>query len=150
MATIRKFEDLEIWQLARKLNQLVFSFAKKESFSKDYKLLNQINAAAGSVMDNITEGFDRGGRKEFSNFLSIAKGSCGEVKSQLHRSLDRQYISSEEFQSAYRLADELNLRIQGLMRYLNASDVEGQKYRSRVNEPDTNYGLSDIDLDVTQ
>lgn len=93
MATIRQFEDLEIWQLARKLNQLVYSFMKRESFAKDYKLVNQINASAGSVMD-------------------------------------------------YQLADSIDSKTQGLINYLNGTDVKGQKFKSRVGEPDSLYGLN--------
>src|SRR5205809_564697 len=105
MATIRRFEDLEIWQLARKLCNMIYPYTGYAGFSKDFKLINQINGSSGSVMDNIAEGFDRGGRKEFINFLGIAKGSGGEVKSQLYRAFDRKYISQEEFQSAYDLTD---------------------------------------------
>lgn len=88
MATIKIFEDLEIWKLSRQLCQVVFDFTKREIFSKDYKLVNQINGASGSVMDNIAEGFDRGSRNDFVKFLCIAKGSSGEVKSQLYRAHD--------------------------------------------------------------
>ncbi len=127
MGTIRKFEDLEIWQSSRELCQMIYYFIKYEQFSNDFKLVNQVNASSGSVMDNSAEGFDRGGRKEFINFLGIAKASCGEVKSQLYRSLDRKYISEEEFNSTYHLADRINRKIQGLISYLNSTDIKGQK-----------------------
>lgn len=144
MATIRRFEDLEIWQLARELCNTVYTFTKREEFSKDYKLINQINSSSGSVMDNIAEGFDRGGRKEFMNFLGIAKGSAGEVKSQLYRSLDRKYISEKDFQSTYNLADEINRKIHGLISYLNATETKGQKFKNRVEEPNASYGTFDF------
>ena len=95
MATINKFEDLEIWQLAREICKDVWFLFETTSLGNDFKLKNQMNGSSGSVMDNIAEGFERNGRREFIQFLSIAKGSCGELKSQLYRSLDRKHISKE-------------------------------------------------------
>ncbi len=90
MATIQRFEDLDIWKMARTLAEEVHElYTNHDVFSKDYRLKNQINGSSGSVMDNIAEGFERGGNNEFVNFLSIAKGSLGEVKSQLYRAYDR-------------------------------------------------------------
>jgi four helix bundle protein len=83
MATIKRFEDLECWQSERQLAKLVFDLSNKKAFAKEYMHKNQINDAAGSVADNIAEGFGRGGKAEFANFLSIACGSANEVKSQL-------------------------------------------------------------------
>ena len=140
MATVRRFEDLEIWQLSRVLCERIYTFINQDRFSKDFKLVNQINAASGSVMDNIAEGFDRGGRKEFIHFLGIAKGSGGEVKSQLYRAFDRKYISEKDFQSCYNQADEINRRIHGLISYLNSNETKGQKFKSKVEEPDSVYG----------
>ncbi|MFC4230527.1 four helix bundle protein [Parasediminibacterium paludis] len=79
MATITKFEDLEIWKESRRLSYIIFTFSSNQWFSKDFRFRDQIKAAAGSVMDNIAEGFERSSRLEFINFLSISKGSCGEV-----------------------------------------------------------------------
>ncbi len=70
-----------------------------ESFFKDFGLRDQINRASGSIMDNIAEGFERGGRKEFIQFLSYAKGSSGEVKSQLYRALDRDTLMKKHFKN---------------------------------------------------
>lgn len=95
MPTILKFEELEIWMQARVLSLKIFHFTQKESFAKEYKLKEQIKSSAGSVMDNIAEGFERASRLEFVNFLSIAKGSCGEVKSQLCRVLDQNSLLSQ-------------------------------------------------------
>ncbi|MGN6163116.1 MAG: four helix bundle protein, partial [Flavisolibacter sp.] len=98
MATIKRFEDLEVWQLARAFANAVFeTYTNNVSFSKDFELKNQINASSGSVMDNIAEGFGRGGRNEFINFLSIAKGSIEESKSQLYTALDRRFIAQQKF-----------------------------------------------------
>ena len=81
MATIKKFEDLEIWKMSRHLSFKIFELSNNSFFSKDFRFRDQIRAAAGSIMDNIAEGFERSGRLEFINFLSISKGSAGEVKS---------------------------------------------------------------------
>ncbi len=89
MSTVSNFEDLEIWQLARQQASDIYQLYSQEPFSKDWELKNQINAASGSVMDNIAEGFERSGNKELSNFLLISKGSNGEVRSQLYRASDR-------------------------------------------------------------
>jgi len=90
MATVRRFEELEMWKQARILAQRIFDlYSTSPEFSKDYKLKDQINGSSGSVMDNIAEGFDRGSRNEFVNFLSFSKGSIGEVKSQIYRAFDR-------------------------------------------------------------
>jgi four helix bundle protein len=87
------FEELQVWQKARVLAQTIFEQTQTMPFEKDYSLKDQINRAAGSVMDNIAEGFERDGAKEFSQFLSIAKGSAGEVRSQLYRAKDRGYVT---------------------------------------------------------
>src|SRR5436190_17181358 len=92
MATFHRFEDLEIWQIARKLSMKVFQLTETKPSSSDYKFKGQIRSAAGSTMDNIAEGFERSGQFEFVNFLSIAKGSAGEVRSQLYRGMDQQYF----------------------------------------------------------
>ena len=97
MSTVERFEDLEIWQKAREVCQIVYELQERTDLKKDFELYNQINGASGSTMDNITEGFERNGNKEFGQFLSIAKASCGETRSQLYRVLDRKYISQEEF-----------------------------------------------------
>ena len=107
MAAIRRFEDLEIWQKSRLLCSNIFSFIDRNNFSKDYKLVTQINGSSGSVMDNIAEGFGRASRNEFVQFLGFSKGSCDETKSQLYRALDRNYITKVEFDENYNLADEI-------------------------------------------
>ena len=98
MATITKFEDLETWQLARQLADKVFQLTKKNDFAKDFGLIKQIRNSSGSVMDNIAEGFGRGGNKEFANFLCYSTGSCCEVQSQLYRAMDWKYITNDEFE----------------------------------------------------
>jgi four helix bundle protein len=131
MATIRRFEDLEIWQVARILADKVKPLTEVGLFAKDFRLKDQINAAAGSVMDNIAEGFERASRLEFVNFLSISKGSTGEVRSQLYRAIDYKYLTPEvalELISEYEL---LASKIAGFMTYLNKSVHKGQKFKER-------------------
>ena len=131
MATYKRFEDLEIWQLARQLCQLIFSYTLQDKFSRDFALKDQIRRSSGSIMDNIAEGFERGGNREFINFLSIAKGSSGEVQSQLYRSKDETLISDEQFTGAYNLAEEIKNKIGGFMKYLSTSEFKGIKFKDR-------------------
>jgi four helix bundle protein len=130
MATITRFEEMEIWKEARRLSLIIFQYSQKELFAKDFRFRDQIRAAAGSIMDNIAEGFERSSRLEFVNFLSYSKGSCGEVKSQLYRAKDQLYIS-EEFQETYISLDKLASNIAGFISYLNQSEVRGQKFKDR-------------------
>lgn len=133
MATITRFEDLEIWILARKFAQSVFiAYNNSEIFFKDFSLKNQINDSSGSAMDNIAEGFERGSRNEFVNFLSIAKASAAESKSQLYRAFDRNYLSQEAFEILYAKADILCKKIGSFMKYLNSSTYQGSKFKNRT------------------
>ena len=99
MATIKQFEDLEIWKLARQLSNKIFILTEKEIFKQDFGIRNQIRNSSGSVMDNIAEGFGRGGNREFVIFLGYSIGSCSETQSQLYRALDRNYIDQTEFEN---------------------------------------------------
>lgn len=98
MATIKRFEDIEAWQLSREVVQDLYKICREEKFDKDFGLQDQIRRAAVSIMSNIAEGFERGGNKEFVNFLSIAKGSCKEVRSQLYMAFDQCYIDAILFE----------------------------------------------------
>ncbi|MBK9731953.1 MAG: four helix bundle protein [Chitinophagaceae bacterium] len=131
MATIKLFEELEIWQMARKYSKLIFKLSSSGEFSRDFKFKSQILSAAGSIMDNIAEGFERGGKLEFIQFLSIAKGSCGETQSQGYRAFDFNYISEDELNQLEISAKELGSKIGNLITYLNKSIIKGSKFKDR-------------------
>ena len=133
MATIEKFEDIKSWQEARELNRIMGNLIDDDRFKKNYRLISQIEGSAGSVMDNIAEGFERGGNKEFMQFLYIAKGSCGELRSQLYRAIDRNYISEKEFDAITSQTIVISKLIQKLINYLNNSDYKGNKYKEKNN-----------------
>ncbi len=122
------FEDLEIWKMARQLSVAVKEYSTNNNFEKDFRFRDQIRAAAGSVMDNIAEGFERGGNKEFIQFLYISKGSCGEVRSQNYRAHDFRYINEEQHKIINDLTIKINVKISNLIQYLKNSDLKGRKY----------------------
>ncbi len=129
MATFKAFEEIEAWQKARELTREIYSVSNLGSFSKDFGLRDQIRRAAVSIMSNIAEGFERGGTKEFAQFLSVASGSSGEVRSQLYVALDQGYIQDEAFEHLFRLTTETSRMIAGLMSYLRKSKLKGSKYK---------------------
>ena len=122
------FEDLPIWQKARKLAKFIFEITSKEPFCKDFKLRDQIKDASGSVMDNIAEGFERSGNKEFIQFLYIAKGSCGETRSQSYRAFDFKYINQDVLDELVRITKELSSEISNFIKYLKNSGMKGDKF----------------------
>ena len=130
MATITKFEDLDTWNLARIQSKDFYYLSHNTSLSKDYELKNQMNAASGSVMDCIAEGFERSGNLEFKNFLTIAKGSNGEFRSQLYRCLDRRHISIEKFNDLYTRNVSLGKKIMSFINYLQKTKYKGQSRRT--------------------
>jgi four helix bundle protein len=121
MAKIKRFEDIQSWQKARALANLVYGLTGKGYFSRDFELRNQIRRAAGSMMHNIAEGFDAGSNPEFIRFLKIARRSASEVQSQCYFALDQKYIDDNELKSAYNLATETKRLVNGLITYLRKS-----------------------------
>lgn len=114
MVKIERFEDLIAWQKARELTRAIYEATRQGAVAKDYGLSGQIQRASVSIMSNIAEGFERGNPREFHQFLSIAKASCAEVRSQLYVALDAGYLDEEPFQKLMLLAKETGKIIEGL------------------------------------
>ena len=129
MARIEKFEDIEAWQEARNLTKTIYALTSEGIFAKDFALKDQIRRAAVSIMSNIAEGFERRGDKEFHHFLSMAKASGGEFRSQLYVALDQHYVDETQFQLLLHQVSSINQLIAGLMRYLEKA-MESRKSRS--------------------
>lgn len=129
MATIRRFEDLEIWQEARRLSREIIRIAKDTDLRVDFKFKEQIKSSSGSVMDNVAEGFEKNGNIEFRQFLSIAKASAGETRSQIYRLFDNEYITQEEPDSLVSDYEKLSGKINNFIAYLNKSDYKGTKFK---------------------
>ena len=127
---IEQFEDIEIWQEARKLTQIVFKISSSWQFNKDFRFRDQIRAASGSIMDNTAEGYGRGGNREFINFLSIAKGSNEEVRSQSYRAYDFNYIDKDTIDELLELTNKISRKISSLIQYLKNSSQKGPKFNT--------------------
>ena len=116
---ITRFEDLIAWQKARLLARNVYVTTRAGTFAKDFGLAGQIQRAAVSVMSNIAEGFERRSRAEFQRFLDIARGSCGEVRSQLYVASDAGYVTESQFRDLLSQAEETARILRGLRDSLN-------------------------------
>ena len=127
---VKQFEDLEIWKEARRLAKEIYHLTSGPKFSKDFSLRGQIRSAVISIMSNIAEGFERAGNQEFSQFLYIAKGSCGEVRSQLYVAVDQGYLSVNESEGLLNSFQRLSSMIGSLINYLKRSGMKGAKYNS--------------------
>ena len=129
MRTIKKFEDIEAWQMARELANLVYEATSERGFNSDFALRDQIRRATISIVSNIAEGYERDGDREFVQFLYIAKGSAGEVRAQLYLALDRHYLTNDRFEMLSDKARKLSRMLYGLIRYLQQSEMTGRKYK---------------------
>jgi len=129
---LQRFEDLEIWQVARELYNKISKVAKLLRAAHEFRFAEQIKSPAGSIMDNIAEGFERNSRLEFVNSLSISKGECGELKSQLYRTLDDNHIDKKLFDELYEDTDKESRKIASFMKYLNTSEIKGLKFKDRI------------------
>lgn len=129
MATFQKFEDIEAWQRARELTRKIYTVSNENPFSKDFGLRDQVRKTSVSIMSNIAEGFERDGTKEFIQFLSVAKGSSGELRSQLYVALDQGYLEEERFERLLGIVLETSRMIGGLINYLRKSKMKGSKYK---------------------
>ena len=128
--SVKQFEDLEVWKDARRLTQAIYLITQTEKFSKDFALRDQIRRATVSIMSNIAEGFERGGNQEFSQFLYFAKGSCGEVRSQLYIAVDQDYISHSELDQLADSFKRLSSMISNFIVYLKNSGMKGEKFKN--------------------
>lgn len=126
---VKYFEDLEVWKSARELTNRIYKITGDGAFSKDFGLRGQIRRASVSVMSNVAEGFERGGNQELLQFLSIAKGSCGEVRCQLYVAIDQNYLAKEEGAKIIDEFKKLSIMINNFMEYLKGSNYKGTKYK---------------------
>ncbi len=131
MATIQRFEDLICWQKGRELTREIY---RAFALCKDYGLKDQIQRAAVSVMSNIAEGFERGTRQELLNYLYIAKGSAGEVRSQLYAALDIGYLNIETFKRLHPLAEECSRLIQSFASKVKGGALPGMQLKVMQKE----------------
>lgn len=131
MAHYDRFEDLDMYKLSRIQCNNIWEIINSTELAKDYKLREQINGSSGSVMDNIAEGFGRGGNKEFIQFLGYARGSNNETRAQLQRIFDRNYISEALFIQLYCKSETINEQLSKFMGYLKLSDRRGLKFDNK-------------------
>ena len=129
MPAWQSFEEIDSWKKSRKFCREIYSITRREVFTRDYDLKSQLRRAGISIMSNIAEGFERSGTREFIQFLAVAKGSTGEVMSQLYISLDQNYISDSQFKELYGLTSEISRLIGGLIKYLKSSGIKGTKFK---------------------
>ena len=132
--TVAYFEDLEIWKSARDVTNKIYSLTNNSAFSKDFGLRDQIRRASVSIMSNIAEGYERGGNQELMQFLSIAKGSCGEVRCQLYVAVDQRYIDKQEGEQLIDYCKKISIMINNFMEYLKRSHFKGPKYKQPLRK----------------
>jgi four helix bundle protein len=125
----KRFEELPVWMRARELVRSIYEFSDKGAFARDFALRDQIRRAAVSVVSNVAEGYERDGNRELLQFLYVAKGSCGEVRAQVHVARDLGYLDEEVYRELVDRCVEISRMLAGLIGYLKRSDLEGRKYR---------------------
>ena len=130
MSTIKTFEELDAWKVSRELCSKIGVLIDGGCFGKNFRLINQVEGSSGSIMDNIAEGFERGTRLEFIQFLGYSKGSCGELRSQLYRALDRKYITQDKFEEHCLLAMRVSAMLQKFISYLQKSEIQGERKKT--------------------
>ena len=136
MTTAKRFEELEVWQRAKELTNLIYQLSSSGSFARDFGLRDQMRRAAVSIMSNIAEGFESQTQALFIQYLNRAKGSSGELRAQLYVALEQEYITSDEFQSAFSLAEVCSKQLASLIRYL-----ESQPNARRIREDGVHYDV---------
>ena len=128
--TIKRFEDIEAWQLARELTKAIYSVSKSDEFGRDFGLRDQIRRASGSIMHNIAEGFDAGSNTEFCRFLRYSQRSASEVRSQLYVALDQGYISHTQFDELNTQSQTVHRKIGGFLKYLTSLPQDRKKSKN--------------------
>jgi four helix bundle protein len=136
MTTAKRFEDLEVWQRAKDLTNLVYKHSADGTFARDFGLRDQIRRAAVSIMSNIAEGFESQTQAMFIKYLSHAKGSAGELRAQLYIAKDQKYISEESFSEMFSLAEICSKQIARFVQYL-----EKQPNARRIREDGAEYNV---------
>lgn len=129
MATFRRFEEIEAWQKARVLVKQLYTLSNEGKFARDFGLRDQLRRAGVSIMANIAEGYERGGSREFVQFLAIAKGSAAEVRSHLYVAFDQGYVNKEVLDELLAQAEQTARMTSKLMEYLRGSELKGVKYK---------------------
>ena len=132
MASLKCFEDLEVWQKSREFAKEIYAISRESHLSRDFILRDQIIRSAISIISNIAEGFERGGTGEFIQFLSVAKGSAGELRAQLYIVLDQGYIDENKFKELIEMNTAISRMISRLIEYLRKSNIKGIKYKQPV------------------
>ena len=133
MPTIKRFEEIEAWQTARDLTKTIYAVTEQGKFARDFGLRDQIRRASVSVMSNIAEGFESQTQQQFIRYLSIAKASAGEVRSQLYVSRDLNYLAEEQFTDLFQLAEKASRQIANFISYLE-SHPQSRKVREDFAE----------------
>ncbi len=141
MASIKQFEDIEAWKEARAFTKDVYIASSSGAFAKDFGLRDQMRRASVSILSNIAEGFERGGDREFVQFLSLAKGSCGEVRAQLYVAFDQGYLTADLFQQLQGQSQKISRLLGAFMTYLKRSELRGAKFNTVL--PKTRLGTRD-------
>lgn len=130
MIMVKKFEDLVVFDKARNLCKKIYEITNEIPFKYDVRFVQQIHASVGSIMDNIAEGYERDGNKEFIYFLYISKGSCGELRSQILRAYDVGFINSETHEKITAECLQLSASISNLIKSIKDSEIKGTKYKN--------------------
>ncbi len=137
MATFHRFEEIEVWQKARVFTRKIYNVTGQGAFFRDFGLKDQIREASVSIMSNIAEGYERSGTREFKHFLSVAKGSAGEARSELYVAFDQGYLTERVFENLVADASEIGRMISGLISYLGGSGLRGTKFKSKATAAST-------------
>ena len=135
----KSFEELPVWQKARELVNYVYRLTRKEAFSRDFSLVDQIRRSSTSVLFNISEGFERGSNTEFIQFLYISKGSAGEARTQFYVAMDQAYITRDEFSKGLMLCKAVSGQLSGLIDYLKGSRLKGEKFKKEYHKPNSGF-----------